>query len=158
MKDIIIPWFPIIGPVLAALVVIIGWGVTHRLSIIKEQNAKQRDMRIQFLLEAYRRLESAANRPEAGKNEQDKFESALADIQLLGTKSQIEELNQFLTDFNSADGRASINPLLELLRIHLREELDLEKDIPGIKIFRFENRHPSPAKQSVPTKAAPPLS
>jgi YesN/AraC family two-component response regulator len=97
---------------------------------------------IQFLLEAYRRLESAANRPEAGKDTQDKFESALADIQLLGAKSQIEELMRFLAKWNASNSNASINPLLELLREHLREELSLEKSVPEIKIFRFENRDP----------------
>jgi hypothetical protein len=139
------PYFPIIGPALAALVAILGWGVSHYLSVSKDQKAKQRDMRIQFLLEAYRRLEAAANRLESGKEEQDKFESALADIQLLGTKTQIEELMRFLEQWNSSEGNASINPLLELLRTHLREELGLEKEIPGIKIFRFENRHPNTA-------------
>lgn len=141
----LIPYFPIIGPALAAFVAIFGWGVSHYLSVSKDQKAKQRDMRIQFLLEAYRRLEAAANRPESGKEEQDRFESALADIQLLGTKTQIEELMRFLEQWNSSEGNASINPLLELLRTHLREELGLEKEIPGIKIFRFENRHPNMA-------------
>lgn len=139
--DTFIPWFPLIGPALAAFVAVVGWGVAHRLSITKDRNAKQRDMRIQFLLEAYRRLESAANRPEAGKEEQDKFESALADIQLLGTKPQIEELMRFLAELHSTG--TSINPLLELLRAHLRDELNLEKDVPSIKIFRFENRYPN---------------
>jgi len=146
-----IPWFPIIGPALAAFVAIVGWGVAHRLSIAKDQSTKRRDMRIQFLLEAYRRLESAANRPEAEKEEQDKFESALADIQLLGTKRQIEELMRFLAEWNSSGG-ASINPLLELLREHLREELKLERDVPNIKIFRFENRFPSAATKNKPSK------
>lgn len=131
----------LVGPVLAALVAIIGWGVAYHLSVVKDQKAKQRDMRIQFLLEAYRRLEAAANRPEGGKDEQDKFESALADIQLLGTKSQIEELIRFLGEWNS-HGNASINPLLELLRTHLREELSLENSVPEIKIFRFTNCSP----------------
>lgn len=139
----LIPYFPIVGPSLAAFVAIIGWGVSHYLSARKDQKVKQRDMRVQFLLEAYRRLEAAANRPESGKEEQDRFESALADIQLLGTKTQIEELMRFLGQWNSSEGNASINPLLELLRTHLREELGLEKEIPGIKIFRFENRHPN---------------
>lgn len=148
--DKIVPWFPIVGPALAALVAIIGWVVAHRLSVVKDQSTKRRDMRIQFLLEAYRRLESAANRPETRKEEQDKFESALADIQLLGTKSQIEELIRYLEELNSPNG-ASINSLLELLREHLREELKLEEDVPKIKIFRFENRFPSPvAKQKSP--------
>ena len=153
----LIPWLPLIGPALAAFVAIVGWGVAHRLSITKDRNAKQRDMRIQFLLEAYRRLESAASRPEAGKDEQDKFESALADIQLLGTKPQIEELMRFLAEWNSTGGGASINPLLELLRTHLRKELNLEKEIPSIRIFRFENRHPNPALKPDGAKARRPL-
>jgi hypothetical protein len=153
--DMLIPWLPLIGPALAAFVAVTGWGVAHRLSITKDRNAKQRDMRIQFLLEAYRRLESAANRPEAGKEEQDKFESALADIQLLGTKPQIEELMRFLAGWNATG--ASINPLLELLRAHLREELNLEKDVPGIKIFRFEDRHPNLAVKRDGAKARRPL-
>lgn len=153
--DMLIPWLPLIGPALAAFVAVAGWGVAHRLSITKDRNAKQRDMRIQFLLEAYRRLESAANRPEAGKEEQDKFESALADIQLLGTKPQIEELMRFLAEWNTSG--VSINPLLELLRAHLREELRLEKNVPGIKIFRFEDRHPNLAVKRDSAKAHRPL-
>ena len=153
--DKFIAWLPLVGPALAAFVAVVGWGVAYRLSITKDRNAKQRDMRIQFLLEAYRRLESAANRPEAGKEEQDKFESALADIQLLGTKPQIEELMRFLAAWNSTG--ASINPLLELLRAHLREELKLEKDVPGIKIFRFEDRHPNPALKRDAAKTRRPL-
>jgi hypothetical protein len=139
----LIPYFPMIG----TLVVIAGWLVSHYSSISKDQKAKQRDMRIQFLLEAYRRLEAAANRPESGKQEQDNFESALADIQLLGTKIQIEGLMDYLDEWNESERNASINPLLELLREHLRTELKLETDIPSIKIFRFENRNPNKALQ-----------
>ncbi|MDD5299410.1 MAG: hypothetical protein PHD65_02835 [Gallionella sp.] len=134
--------------ILPAIVAVLGWFVAHQFNIYRDRANKQRDLRIQFLLEAYRRLESAANRPEAGKDEQDKFESALADIQLLGTKLQIEELMRFLADWNSSKGGASINSLLELLRIHLRNELKLEKDIPDVKIFRFENRYPNSSKQN----------
>ena len=48
---------------------------------------------------------------------------------------------RFLEQWNLSEGNASINHLLELLRTHLREELNLENNIPSIKIFRFENRH-----------------
>ncbi|MGC2457045.1 MAG: hypothetical protein WA435_03510 [Gallionellaceae bacterium] len=133
-----------------AIVAILGWFAAHQFNVYRDRANKRRDLRVQYLLEAYRRLEFAANRPEAGKEEQDKFESALADIQLLGTEQQIEELMKFLAEFNSSV--ASINPLLELLRSHLRRELKLEKNIPGIKIFRFENRHPD-TKQNMPKAA-----
>jgi hypothetical protein len=58
---------------------------------------------------------------------------------------------RFLAEWNSTG--ASINPLLELLRTHLREELNLEKNVPGIKIFRFEDRHPNLAVKRDGTKA-----
>ncbi|MDH2916216.1 MAG: hypothetical protein PXX77_04985 [Gallionella sp.] len=131
-----------------AIVAVLGWFAAHQFNAHRDRANKQRDLRIQFLLEAYRRLEAAANRPEAGKEEQDKFESALADIQLLGTKSQIEELMDFIEAWQSSkSGGASISPLLELLRSHLRNELKLEKNIPPVKLFRFENRFPEPSKQ-----------
>lgn len=126
------------------IVVILGWFVAHQFNTNRDQTNKRRDLRVQYLLDAYRRLESAANRPEAGKENQDSFESALADIQLLGTKLQIEELMKFFAGWNLSGGRGNINPLLELLRTHLRKELDLEINVPEIKIFRFENRHPTP--------------
>jgi hypothetical protein len=132
-----------------ALVAVLGWFVAHQFNAYRDRANKQRDLRIQFLLEAYRRLESAANRPEAGKVEQDQFESALADIQLLGTKSQIDELMCFIAEWQaSKTGGASINPLLELLRNHLRSELKLEKNIPPVQLFRFINRYPNSSKQS----------
>ena len=137
-----------------AAVAVLGWFAAHQFNSYRDRANKRRDLRVQYLLEAYRRLESAANRPEAGKEEQDKFESALADIQLLGTRPQIEELMKFLAGWNSSG--TSINPLLELLLTHLRRELSLERDVPGIKIFRFENRHPNSAvKRDAPKDARP---
>lgn len=129
------------------LIAVVGWIVGHHFHSKRDRDNKLRDLRIQFLLDAYRRLEFAANRPEAAKNEQDNFESAIADIQLLGTKRQIEELMNYVDELNSKNCRASINPLLTTLRLHLRQELDLEKDIPEIKIFRFENRLPESPHQ-----------
>ena len=133
MNDLI-PYFPL----LATLIAILGWAVSHHLTVSREIKAKQRDMRMQFLLDAYRRLENVANRLENGKNKQDQFESALADIQLLGTKAQIEALMKYFDQRNSSQGVAPIKPLLEQLRLHLRKELDLETNVASIKIFRFD--------------------
>ena len=121
-----------------AIVAVLGWFVAHQFNAHRDRANKRRDLRIQFLLDAYRRLESAAERPESRTEERDKFESALADIQLLGTKEQIEELMQFFST-HSSNGGASILPLLELLRMHLRSELKLENEIPSVKVFRFES-------------------
>ena len=124
-----------------AIIAILGWFAAHQFNFYRDNKNKRRDIRIQYLLDAYRRLEAASNRPEADKESQDSFESALADIQLLGKKDQIEALMHFLNEFNS--GGTSINTLLELLRTHLRKELDLKNNVPDIRIFRFEERFPN---------------
>lgn len=123
-----------------AAVAILGWFAAHQFNAYRDRVNKRRELRVKYLLEAYQRLEFAANRPEQGKEEQDKFESAVADIQLLGTKSQIDELKKYVKEHNA--GGSSINPLLEILRSHLRRELGLATDVEKIVLFRFENRHP----------------
>lgn len=133
-----------------AIIAVLGWFVAHQFNTYRDNKNKRRDIRIQYLLDAYRRLEGASNRPEANKETQDSFESALADIQLLGEKDQIDSLMRFLDDFNK--GGASINPLLELLRLHLRDELDLQKNVPKIQIFRFEKRFPNKANSTTAKK------
>ena len=124
-----------------AIIAVLGWFAAHQFNVYRDNKNKRRDIRIQYLLDAYRRLEGASNRPEADKETQDSFESAVADIQLLGKKDQIDSLMHFLHEFNN--GGTSINPLLELLRAHLRDELGLKNDVQGIRIFRFEKRFPN---------------
>jgi hypothetical protein len=75
-----------------AIIAILGWFVAHQFNTNRDNKNKRRDIRIRYLLDAYRRLEGASNRPEADKETQDRFESALADIQLLGNKEQIDSL------------------------------------------------------------------
>jgi hypothetical protein len=58
---------------------IVGWYVAHGLAMRRDRAAKRRELRVQFLVDAYRRLESVSNRPfraETGKV----LESAIADI------------------------------------------------------------------------------
>lgn len=124
-----------------AIIAVSGWFIAHQFNVYRDNKNKRRDIRIQYLLDAYRRLEGASNRPEADKETQNGFESALADIQLLGKKDQIDALMHFLNEFNN--GGASINPLLELIRADLRDELGLKNDVQKIRIFRFEKRFPN---------------
>ncbi len=135
-----------------AIIAVLGWFAAHQFNAYRDNKNKRRDIRIQYLLDAYRRLEGASNRPESDKETQDSFESALADIQLLGNKDQIDLLMRFLSDFNN--GGASINPLLEMIRAHLRDELGLKNDVQKIRIFRFEKRFPNKANQPTPRSGA----
>ena len=130
----LIPWLPLIGPVLAAVIAVLGWFVGHRLSVTKDLSAKRRELRVQYLIEAYRRLEGAAQRSDVERRKD--FESAVADIQLFGSGRQIALVHQ-LVEAIAKDGFATFNPLLELLRVELRHELGMRPDTTSIKIFRF---------------------
>ena len=123
----------------SAAIIIVGWIVAHRFNLKRDTLAKRRDLRIQYLLNAYRRLEDTANRPlDSLPDAKRAFESAVADIQLLGTREQIEALLKYMNQFTK-EGGGNIDPVLKLLRDDLREELSLEKDVPQIHQFRFKN-------------------
>lgn len=67
--------------VVAVLIALAGWLIGHIFTSARELKNKRREIRTQYLLEAYRRLESSSNltNPEkAWKN----IESAIADIKL----------------------------------------------------------------------------
>ena len=52
--------FPHLGTV---IVVFIGWFVVHLLNAYRDRSNKRREIRVQYLIEAYQNLESAAQRP-----------------------------------------------------------------------------------------------
>jgi len=98
-------------------------------------------MRVEYLLGAYRRLEGARNRPMTAI-EDEAVETAVAEIQLLGSPSQVRLADQFARAF-SESGEADTEPLRQDLRVSLRRELLLEGVPPKrvwLRISR-EGRH-----------------
>ncbi|GBQ21921.1 hypothetical protein AA12717_1038 [Gluconacetobacter sacchari DSM 12717] len=90
----------------------------------------------QYLLEAYRRLEISANRDSKTEEQTIDFESAIADIQLLGSVEQISETVKYLKS-HASNGRATIDQVLCSLRNDLRKELNLSEIKNPPLIFRF---------------------
>ena len=119
-----------------AVIAVVGWFAAHQFNVYRDRQNKRRDLRIQFLLEAYRRLESAANRDIKTEEQKLAFESAVADIQLLGTKEQVAATVEYLLQHASRAG-AKIDPVLQLLRSDLRKELGFSEDVESAVIFRF---------------------
>ena len=119
-----------------AVITILGWAAVHSFNLRCDTVAKRRDLRVQFLLEPYRRLEDNAGRLNALPEVKRAFESAVADIQLLGTKTQIDALLSFLTQFKDDTG-GGVETVLKLIRDDLRKELNLEQNIQAIHQFRF---------------------
>ena len=117
-------------------VALLGWYVVHLLTAWRDRVNHRRQLRTQYLIDAYRMLANAANRP---PNPNSLFfrnmETAIADIQLFGTNKDIDLICTFLKDF-SQNNQASLDPLLLFLRNQLRDELGYEKVFENVRWFR----------------------
>ena len=112
----------IIPLIITALVAGIGWFIVHELSISRDIKNKRVDLKIKYLIEAYRRLEHVSHRDNPDLKD---FESAIADIQLFGTKRQAELARDIALEF-AKNRTVSFDPLLADLREDLRKLLHLE--------------------------------
>lgn len=119
--------------IITALVAIAGWFFTHRFSLNREREAKRREMIVRYLINAWRMLESNAQRDKISNLE---IESAIADIQLFGTNNQIELAHKVADNLVNESG-ANLNDLLETLRSNLRGELKLEAAEKKIRYLRI---------------------
>lgn len=70
------------------LVAVASWFVGSWLSVRRDRANKRRDLRVQYLIEAYRRLEAAGRCPLVPPYSSE-MESAVADVQLFGTSEQV---------------------------------------------------------------------
>jgi hypothetical protein len=113
------------GLIVTVLIAIGTWAITQH----QARQATRRNMRIDYLLEAYRRLDRASNRPLTPAAGQD-LEAAISDIILLGSPNQAQLATQFAATF-AAEHAADAIPLLRDLRASLRRELLLEELPPS---------------------------
>lgn len=122
----------------SVLLAVFGWLVGYVATIRRDRLSKTRDLRTQYLLDAYRRLEGAGNRSEPTPDEAKSLESAVADIQLLGSVEQAHLAREFALEF-AGTGQASLDPLLVALRLELRKELALQPLKEGITFLRIRH-------------------
>lgn len=102
-----------------------GYYAVHYLAARCDRANEKRDLRVRYLLEAYRRLESGCARYEKLTDQQQRdIESAVADIQLLGTPDQIALAKRAIQEIESSS-HADPRALLVNLRADLRGELDI---------------------------------
>jgi hypothetical protein len=113
-----------------AVLTMSGWFVGHWVSTRKDRSNKKRDLRTNYLIECFRRIEYAGNRvlDEAGRRQ---LEAAIADVQLFGSTEQAAAASVFAHGIADRDDNALAGPLLQMLRDELRHELDLPVvDVP----------------------------
>jgi hypothetical protein len=119
-------WQLLIPLLVTTVVAIIGWLIGHYLNSQRDRQNKRREVRVQYLIDAYRRLEAGSSRGAIDKTEYGKgFESAIADIQLLGSEEQARMAKEVAIAIATRKSNASSGPLLMSLRNALRNELDL---------------------------------
>ena len=121
------------------LVAILGWLVGHELNLRRDTIIKRRELRVKYLLEAFRNLEASVGHTDGVLSESRKvFNSAVSDIQLLGTKEQIDALVNFLEGFKK-NTNGSVDTVFNLLRDEIRKELDLERNVKPYFKFMFHD-------------------
>ena len=114
-----------------------GWVIVHYFNSKRDLLNKRRELRVQYLIEAYRRLEAVSHANNLKERRLD-VESAIADIQLFGTPQQIQLAVKFAKELSEKE-IASLDELLTDLRKDLRAELELEKTLLSIKHLRFKD-------------------
>lgn len=113
----------IIGSICAAAIAAV---LTHRLTSRRDQTNRRNDLRIQYLLTAYRTVADTSHRDlKPGSENARAFEQGLTDIQLLGSNEQAE-MAVAVGKALAKNGEAMMDDLLLSLRDDLREELKLE--------------------------------
>ncbi len=124
----------VLGLAVAIVLAAGGWIVNGVLT----RRATRRDLRVQYLLSAYRALDAASNRAGMSAQHEQDVEAAVADVVLMGTEQQVELANAFSRTF-ADDGHADTSPLLEALRSDLRRELLLGDVGPRSTWLRIES-------------------
>lgn len=120
--------------IIQCIITVIGWIVVYIFAIRQNIQIKKKEVTIEYLIQAWGKLEKASNRK--GNRYNTEIETAIADIQLFGTKRQIELAQQFAEEI-ARNKESSTLELLVLLREDLRKELKLERVPRKFKFLRF---------------------
>jgi len=105
-------------------VVVVGWGVAHWQTSLREIEQRKAEFRVNHLREAYIQI---ANTVDQGKFpcEIEDLQSAFVDIQLFGEEEQIASLIEAIEDIDETQS-ANFAKLLKQLRNEIREHIGLE--------------------------------
>jgi len=93
----------------------------HWLSGVRDRKARLREMRIKYLIDAYR-VFTKANRHPRIYEIADELEQAIADIQLFGSPAPIKLTKDFAFEM-AANHTASLDDIQQVIRTYLRKEL-----------------------------------
>ena len=109
--------------IISAFVIVVGWFIGHALSSLRDRSNKRRELRVGYLIEAWRNLADCTGRSDLARASI--LEKAIADINLFGSEIQIDLAKKFSDDFVNKR-TANLDELLKDLRYELRKELQLD--------------------------------
>ena len=93
------------------------------MASLRDRASKRRELRVQHLIDEYRLIAEASNRP-FSEDTRRTLERATTEIQLFGSKHVIERLSRWIDAYVKRE-RGYTSPLVSALRDELRKELDL---------------------------------
>lgn len=85
-------YMPVISVVLSAVVVMLGWFTAHHFAVARDHANKLREIRLEYLISAYRQLGDATQR-KPNSEEFRRLEAVFHDVQLFGSTEQLEIFN-----------------------------------------------------------------
>ncbi|WDE02600.1 hypothetical protein [Thalassomonas actiniarum] len=145
-------WETLIPVTITIIFVVIGWVVAHKLTSQRDIKNKQREIRIQYLLEAYEALMVAGrNRTILPNYEQ--VERAVFLLEMFGTPSQVELSRKFTKEM-AENNNSNFTELVVEIRNFVRNELDLKHLGRDINILRIDPINPEHNKLIQPTAKA----
>ena len=122
---------------ISSLIVITGWFIAHRFASRRDHENKKRELRLEYLINAYRSLGMAAARSPNSEYFKS-LESGFHDVQLFGNQEQLRFLEEIF-ESHAKSGGADLEPLLNSLRKELRELLGLSEAEMSLRFFRTDS-------------------
>ena len=117
-----------IETLITAVITILGWLIISRLTYHRDEKNRQKNIQIEYLVNAYRDIGIFITRHSKQCMTTDiylKFEIAVRNIQIYGQPEEIELLHDYINNLQT--NNYSVDPLLNKLRDNLRESLDLDE-------------------------------
>ena len=108
-----------------ALIAIIGWGVVNYLGAVRDRENKLRDVKIDYLIQAYTTITDAVVNGLYEEQYLPQLNKAWSQIQLVGSSEEIRLAHEMMAEMNSKN-YGDANELLKQLRDDLRKSLNLE--------------------------------
>ncbi len=132
--------FDLIKVIISVMIVVIGWITGHILTNKINRKQKRRDISTEHLINAYRVLTNDISHRDENAERSLKLENILSDIQLFGSKTQVDLAKKLVNDV-ATGGSFQLDPLINDLRDDLRNQLGLSKLEGNITWLRFKEKN-----------------